>query len=276
MKTITFILALFASLLLVPELSAQEFGIPYLQCHYAEKSIRNLQKPERITRDEMILSISKECSEFYSRWNKALQELKDSVFGNGGSASDFMSARHNLVYPESNNASIIYKNVKGKGILTLTDDVLLADYIYDENLELPQWNITEEKDSVAGYACQLAEAKFRGRTWRAWFTMDIPISDGPWKLCGLPGLILKAEDSEKHYQFTCIEIKAVSQGKPISIRKGKRIRCTREEYIENIRLLEEDISTYVQKHGKPPLMTLQKDGSLKTLQMNVKFNYIER
>lgn len=80
MKTITFILALFASLLLVPELPAQEFGIPYLQCHYAEKSIRNLQKPERITQDEMILSISKECSEFYSRWNKALQELKDSVF----------------------------------------------------------------------------------------------------------------------------------------------------------------------------------------------------
>ena len=55
---------------------------------------------------------------------------------------------------------------------------------------------TVEMDSVktvAGYECHLATTHFRGRDWRVWFTLDIPLSLGPWKLSGLPGLILAAE-----------------------------------------------------------------------------------
>lgn len=56
------------------------------------------------------------------------------------------------------------------------------------------WNVVlDSVKEVAGYECHMATAKFRGREWHAWFTFDIPLSVGPWKLAGLPGLILKAE-----------------------------------------------------------------------------------
>jgi hypothetical protein len=40
--------------------------------------------------------------------------------------------------------------------------------------------------------CKKATTNFRGRYWEAWYTEEIPIGQGPWKLCGLPGMILKA------------------------------------------------------------------------------------
>ncbi len=36
--------------------------------------------------------------------------------------------------------------------------------------------------------------------------MDIPISQGPWKFCGLPGLILKVQDDALEYVFECVGI----------------------------------------------------------------------
>lgn len=55
-----------------------------------------------------------------------------------------------------------------------------------------------------GYTCQLAKATFKSRTWYAWYSEDIPMNEGPWKLCGLPGLILRAYDQSKQYVFDAI------------------------------------------------------------------------
>lgn len=65
-----------------------------------------------------------------------------------------------------------------------------------------------------------AIAKFKGRTWIAWYTEDIPIDNGPWKLSGLPGLILKAHDSENDYGFTAVGLTTDKGSTPIYY-KGK-------------------------------------------------------
>lgn len=51
-----------------------------------------------------------------------------------------------------------------------------------------------------------ATCRFRGRDYEAWYTPEIPRSEGPWKLQGLPGLILKASDNRQHYTFVCTGI----------------------------------------------------------------------
>ncbi|HIR32843.1 MAG TPA: GLPGLI family protein, partial [Candidatus Coprenecus merdigallinarum] len=57
-----------------------------------------------------------------------------------------------------------------------------------------------------GYNCQRATGTFRGREWQVWFTYDIPYNYGPWKLGGLPGLILKAEDSSGTFVWEAVSL----------------------------------------------------------------------
>jgi GLPGLI family protein len=86
-------------------------------------------------------------------------------------------------------------------------------FLYDEPLDLMDWKMSFETKEILGYPCFKAECDFRGRHWTAWFTMQIPVQDGPWKFCGLPGLILQMEESRGHYAFRCIGIEM--QQKPV-------------------------------------------------------------
>ena len=63
------------------------------------------------------------------------------------------------------------------------------------------WQITSETKNIKDMVLQKAECDFRGRHYIAWFNPKIPIPDGPWKLRGLPGLIIEAYDEKKHIQF---------------------------------------------------------------------------
>ncbi|CAH0172502.1 GLPGLI family protein [Chryseobacterium sp. Bi04] len=48
------------------------------------------------------------------------------------------------------------------------------------------WKISDEKEKILEYTTQKATAIFAGREWNAWFTTELPVSDGPYKFCGLP------------------------------------------------------------------------------------------
>ena len=88
-------------------------------------------------------------------------------------------------------------------------------------MEPIDWQLTDSIDSICGYECHQAIAKFKGRTWIAWYTEDIPIDKGPWKLSGLPGLILKVHDSENDYGFTAVGLTTDKGSTPIYY-KGKK------------------------------------------------------
>lgn len=63
------------------------------------------------------------------------------------------------------------------------------------------WKVDSEKTKIGVYAVQKATTDFGGRQWTAWFAMDVPFQDGPYKFHGLPGLIVKIEDSKKEYSW---------------------------------------------------------------------------
>lgn len=61
-----------------------------------------------------------------------------------------------------------------------------------------------------GHECQKVTCDFRGRKWTAWFATDVPVSDDPWKLCGLPGLVMEAYDKGYQQHFLINGLQQVS------------------------------------------------------------------
>ena len=57
------------------------------------------------------------------------------------------------------------------------------------------------------FTARMARGNWKGRTWTAWFCPDLPFRYGPWKLTGLPGMILQAIDSTGQISFTFERIK---------------------------------------------------------------------
>jgi len=93
-----------------------------------------------------------------------------------------------------------------------TKEILFFDvigsniFLVKDNYTELSWNISAETKMIGGYKCTKALTDFRGRQWIAWFTTEIPLSFGPWKLYGLPGLILEACDVSNRYNFKLIKI----------------------------------------------------------------------
>lgn len=84
------------------------------------------------------------------------------------------------------------------------DKVGAKQIYYQEDRPL-KWDITSDVEKQYGYQAQKATVNFGGRTWTAWFTKDIAISDGPYKFSGLPGLIVKLEDDKGDYKFDLVK-----------------------------------------------------------------------
>lgn len=59
--------------------------------------------------------------------------------------------------------------------------------------------------------CIKATADYHGRKWTAWFAPEIPVQDGPWKLGGLPGLIMEATTDDGKYSFVATGIQQVAK-----------------------------------------------------------------
>ncbi|EIM75240.1 hypothetical protein A3SI_13959 [Nitritalea halalkaliphila LW7] len=89
-------------------------------------------------------------------------------------------------------------------------------YIVEEKINNIKWNITQEFKTISGFKAQKAEGLFRGRRYIAWFTNEIPIKYGPWKLNGLPGLILSVFDDKNEVMFYAKSIKVPFNSASIS------------------------------------------------------------
>lgn len=103
-----------------------------------------------------------------------------------------------------------YKNIKDFDAQTITvwDSQMGDCYRYTVEMDDLQWELMDSIKNVLDYECQLATADYHGRKWYAWFTPEIPVQDGPWQLCGLPGLIMEAITADGEYGFT---IKGIQQ-----------------------------------------------------------------
>lgn len=95
----------------------------------------------------------------------------------------------------------IFKDYDLKKAIVRQPKQILEPYTYEDNWIEIKWSILNEFKTIEGIKVRKATGIFRGRNYIAWFTETIPYSYGPWKLSGLPGVILEAEDDTKTIGF---------------------------------------------------------------------------
>ena len=111
-----------------------------------------------------------------------------------------------FIYPNTPNYHLV-RNLKSK-MLTESFSVFPSRYRCLDSMAVFQWTLLPDTATVCGYLCHKATAPFRGRVWTVWWSDEIPIDAGPWKLQGLPGLILKAQDDKGMHHIEATSIHA--------------------------------------------------------------------
>ena len=121
------------------------------------------------------------------------------------------------------NSDILYKNILEKRMANKTE-LMGKVFLIKDNLVAYDWELTGETKNIGNYTCYKAvyeieeediqinmidgevkeEKVIKKRTTVAWYTPDVPISNGPRDYGGLPGLILEVNDGD--LTIVCSEI----------------------------------------------------------------------
>ena len=179
--------------------------------------------------DNQALEIGENFNRYYSLFAENMDSVKFKAKSEG--VEGYIPAV-NLNDDEYGTYEDIFFNYPDKGEITVYNRFLGTVYEYSEPVPSLHWDISTSTDTVLGYECFMAEAEFRGRVWRTWFTYEIPMPYGPWKLGGLPGLILKAEDADSLFVFEMVGISDFRNGDMHIYRYDERTRkCRREDIL---------------------------------------------
>ena len=213
-KAIFLIPVFFISFICFPQ---QVLDNAQLKCQYAY-TWQNDTLSGKTRDDLLVLQIGKDISKSYSYYTFQSDSLKSTPDGRKVWRELFSKAikkdgANATNFPYKRMKAYVYKNYP-QGKMTVTDGLSLQDYIYEDQLNAQNWQFVDSTKTILDYACQMATCDFRGRQWTAWFAPDIPISDGPWKFGGLPGLIMEVYDRGSQYHFTIIGLQKV-ENEPI-------------------------------------------------------------
>lgn len=167
----------------------------------------------------------------------------------------------------------VYKNYPEVGQMTCCQHVGLDgmggqnDYMFFvESMPSFEWVLEDGDSIVCTYACQRAATSFRGRHWTVWFAPELSWQDGPWKLCGLPGLILKATDDTGSFCFEAIEISKPKNNFSMISKPGRSyVRTSPKRITELLNL----------KYGNPEALARLLNGEVimnQYLQMGMRFD----
>jgi len=161
--------------------------------------------------DSVRSSVSMEAQENNKRFNSILIKVSP------------LDEKGQRIYRDFSKKNIVFRVPKLPPIEPYT--------VQDNWVEIP-WELKNEYKTISGWKCQKAIGDFRGRRYVVWFAKGIPFPYGPWKLFGLPGLILEAKDTTGEIYM---RIKSLCQpcGKKIEIEKPREPeQKTLREYVE--------------------------------------------
>lgn len=184
----------------------------------------------------------------YVRYHSYLAEQMDSlghVYSTGYTWRDKLGVKNNPTCED------VYFNYPNKGAMFFTSLLVKYEYCYQESIPKMEWKVIDGQDTtIINHKCYMATTDFYGRHYTAWFAPDIPIQYGPYKFNGLPGMILKIEDSEKFFRWTATGISVPKNIKPMYFEQGKTVvKTDRKGYLKILNMQWKDVGMFFKSQG---------------------------
>ncbi|MFV0331528.1 MAG: GLPGLI family protein [Dysgonomonas sp.] len=220
-----------------------------------DSSMIRIQYRQRIINDTvtqnyqehlMLLQIGSKISK-YTDYNKLIGDSLNFVYSKQGMDINSMLEKVSI-YTRNGSRENIFTNYP-KGKITSTNFFTGSSFLYEEPLIKTNWKSESGNLTVSGYKCKKASTTLFGRKYTAWYAPDIPISNGPWKFSGLPGLILKVEDDKKQISFECIAIEKPRWVDNIYIFDRNYMKTNKKTFLKSYKQYRENPGAALQNSG---------------------------
>ena len=226
---------------------------------------------------EMVLRVGKRYSKF-TCVNKLLKYSLMLAFKD----LDLIVAVNKVVSQTQGNSIgflcqyYVYKNYPIKGQINFIGDLGSKTSLSVKEKPSFNWKHIEGDTTILTYSCQKAICSYGGRDYIAWFTPDIPISDGPYKFSGLPGLIVRIADTHNEHIFQLYKVKSSRNNREMFFIEDHDLsESTPQGYCKALKRYVS--SLYMKYGGNPNLQFSSPDGESRMLRnIRATNNFIER
>lgn len=187
-------------ILFSPTLRSQETLPEYnIKCTYKYEYQPDSTNPGS-KKSELMLLLINQAESYFVSWKTFMYDSisfanqtkaeSNHVVSSASPVAQFVTPVNYKIFKEQD--SISFWQLAGPGTM----------FTYREPKSELEWKISGDTMTMVGVRCQKATVDYSGRKWVAWFAPSIPIQDGPYKFCALPGLIVKVCDSRDFFVFT--------------------------------------------------------------------------
>ena len=200
----------------------------------------------------------------YKSYTKFLRD--SAVFADSKKAGHFVPP---LARNKGTSEEIFILPIRKK--LYFRPNNLIGNYLLSQKLPELNWKLENHRKKVGSYTCQKASCTFNGRSYTAWFTSELPFKAGPWKLQGLPGLILEAYDSTGRIKFDFVGFRPVKNGNILESGEKQNALIAWQDFKKIVRSYESDPKTFFERRLNA---TISNSAPFpKTLKYNGHINY---
>ena len=175
--------------------SQKNFSQQYnAQVIYELQYIPDSNNRKEVKTEYMELLVNDSMSLFRSINNGILDSILYLDFKNGKEYNPMLSF---LQY----RTPFFYNIVKSSNSTFYSEKIGSTYFSYQEPMNNFRWMLGSDTATISGFNCQKATVHYGNRNWIAWFSKDIPLSNGPYTFGGLPGLIVEIYDEQNFWHF---------------------------------------------------------------------------
>lgn len=227
--------------------SGQTIDSAYLRTKYQFLFRPDSNNLNTMGKDIVVLDLGTKFSKFYSYYKLVEDSMLTAEYNrqNGQNATTLTVTTKGI---PRGSSKVVYRNLK-TNVYTITQNLVMNNFKYIDSLKNLTWIIQKDTAKISGYNCIRANTKFRGREYNAWFSVEVPVSAGPYLFSGLPGLIVELKDIKGDFAFSLLSIEYFKEKVPIVFNPGKAVLVSRKEFKKLVQMMNEDVLAFAASQG---------------------------